>query len=139
MVESALSLTLYSASLLAIHSNNQKQIIQIEHNRIKNPNWQEATIWRCTSVAKILNSGQPRTNPNPIHPRAACSRPCGSTSFLPLETSSGKKRKRKVKVKTAVSLLNPKTISKFYFLHKPELCKLSSLQHDSDQLFIARQ
>ena len=67
----------------------------------------------------------------------------------------GEERKRKVKVKTAVSLLNPKTMSKFCFLRMPELCKLifciwirrpwsvrpvnrfvvsfSSLQHDSDQ------
>ena len=64
-------------------------------------------------------------------------------------------RKRKVNVKTAVSLLNPKTISKFCFLRMPELRKVifciwirrapsvrpvnrfvvsfSSLQHDSDQ------
>ena len=33
-------------------------------------------------------------------------------------------RKRKVKVKTAVSLLNPKTKSKFCFLRMPELRKL---------------
>ena len=33
-------------------------------------------------------------------------------------------RKRKVKVKTAVSLLTPKTISKFCFLRMPELRKL---------------
>ena len=33
-------------------------------------------------------------------------------------------RKRKVKVKTAVSLLNPKTMSKFCFLRTPELRKL---------------
>ena len=30
---------------------------------IKNPNWQEATIWLFTSVAEDLNSGRPRTNP----------------------------------------------------------------------------
>ena len=36
----------------------------------------------------------------------------------------GKERKRKVKVKTAVSLLNPKTILKFCFLRMPELHKL---------------
>ena len=67
----------------------------------------------------------------------------------------GEERKRKVKDKIAVSLLNPKTILKFCFLPMPELCKLifciwikipwcvqptnsflvsfSSLQHDSDQ------
>ena len=67
----------------------------------------------------------------------------------------GEERKRKVKVKTAVSLLNPKPISKFCFLRMPELRKLmfciwikrlqsvqpvngfvvsfSSLQHNSDQ------
>ena len=33
-------------------------------------------------------------------------------------------RKRKVTVKTAVSLLNPKSLSKFCFLHMLELCKL---------------
>ena len=30
---------------------------------IKNPNWQEATIWLFTSVAEDLSSGRPRTNP----------------------------------------------------------------------------
>ena len=39
---------------------------------------------------------------------------------------SGVERKRKGKVKTAVSLLNPKTISKFYFLRMPKICKLMS-------------
>ena len=33
-------------------------------------------------------------------------------------------RKQKVKVKTAASLLNPKTFNKFCCLHMPELCKL---------------
>ena len=33
------------------------------HNMIKNPNWEEATSWLFTSVAKDLNSGRPRTNP----------------------------------------------------------------------------
>ena len=37
--------------------------IQIQHNKIKNPNWQEATGWLFTSVAEDLNSGRPRTNP----------------------------------------------------------------------------
>ena len=36
----------------------------------------------------------------------------------------GEERKRKVKVKTAVSLLNPKTIEKFCSLRMPELRKL---------------
>ena len=36
----------------------------------------------------------------------------------------GEERKQKVNVKTAVSLLNPKTILKFCFLHMPEHCKL---------------
>ena len=67
----------------------------------------------------------------------------------------GEERKRKVKVKTAVSLFNPKLVSKFYFLRMPERRKLmvciwikrlrsvqpvksfvvsfSSLQHNSDQ------
>ena len=34
-----------------------KQIIQIQHNRIKNPNWHEAISWLFTSVAKNLNLG----------------------------------------------------------------------------------
>ena len=34
-----------------------------KHNRIKNPNWQEAASWLFTSAAKDFNSGQPRTNP----------------------------------------------------------------------------
>ena len=46
----------YPASLQALHSNTWKQIIQIEHNRIKNPNWQEVTSWLFTSVAKDFNS-----------------------------------------------------------------------------------
>jgi len=67
----------------------------------------------------------------------------------------GEERKWKVTIKTAVSFLNPKTISKVCFLCMPELCKLifciwirrpwsvrpvnsfvvsfSSLQHDTDQ------
>ena len=36
----------------------------------------------------------------------------------------GRRETRKVKVKTAVSLLNPKTISKFCCLRMPELRKL---------------
>ena len=52
-----------TASLQALHSNTWKQIIQIQHNRIKNPNWWETTSWLfTTSMAKDLNSGQPRMN-----------------------------------------------------------------------------
>ena len=46
----------YPASLQALHSNTWKQIIQIEHNRIKNPNWQEVTSCLFTSVAEDFNS-----------------------------------------------------------------------------------
>ena len=53
----------YPANLQALHSNTKKQIIQIEHNRIKNPNWKEAISWLFTSVAEDLSSGQPSTNP----------------------------------------------------------------------------
>ena len=55
IVEGALS---QSANLQALHSNIQKQIIQIQHNRIKNPNWQKAPSWLFTSVAENLNSGR---------------------------------------------------------------------------------
>ena len=37
---------------------------------------------------------------------------------------SGEERKRKVKVKTVVSLLNPKTMLKLCYLRMPELRKL---------------
>ena len=53
----------YPSSLQALYSNTQKQIIQIQHNRIKKPNWQKATSQLFTSVAEDLNSGQPSTNP----------------------------------------------------------------------------
>ena len=54
----------YPASLQALHSNlTQKQIIQIQHNMIKNPNWQEAASWLFTSAAEDLNPGRPRINP----------------------------------------------------------------------------
>ena len=57
------------------------------------------------------------------------------TKWSPLNTQQEKKneerkvkkegkRERKIKVKTAVSLLNPKLISKFCFLRMPELRKL---------------
>ena len=53
----------YPASFQALHANNEKQIhIQIEHNKINNPNWQEDTSWPFTSVAEHLNLGQPRVN-----------------------------------------------------------------------------
>ena len=53
----------YPASLQALHSITQKQIIQIQHNRVKNPNCQEAASWLFTSVTEDLNSRQPRRNP----------------------------------------------------------------------------
>ena len=42
-------------SLEALHSNNKKQSIQMEHNRIKKPNWQEAASCLFTSVEEDLN------------------------------------------------------------------------------------
>ena len=50
-------------SLEALHSNNKKQSIQMEHNRIKNPNWQEAASWLFMSVDEDLNLEGPRTDP----------------------------------------------------------------------------
>ena len=49
----------YPASLQALHSNT---IIQIQHNRIKNPNWQKATSWlfTITNVAEDFISGRSR-------------------------------------------------------------------------------
>ena len=40
-------------------TNSKYKIIQIQHNRIKNPNWQEETSRLFTSVAEDLNSGWP--------------------------------------------------------------------------------
>ena len=40
----------------------QKQRIQIQHNRIKNPNWQEATSWLLPSVAEDVNSRTTENN-----------------------------------------------------------------------------
>ena len=53
----------YPASLQALRLNRYKQKIQIQHNGIKNPNWQEATRWLFTRAAEDLNTGLPRTNP----------------------------------------------------------------------------
>ena len=39
-----------------LHSTNKK-IIQLEHNWIKNPNWQVTTSWLFTSMAEDLNLG----------------------------------------------------------------------------------
>ena len=62
IVESALSLIqLFNTE--ALHLNTSKQKIQIQGNRIKNPNWLEATSWQFTSMAEDLILGQPRTNP----------------------------------------------------------------------------
>ena len=47
--------------LLAIRPADK--IIQIQHNRIKNSNWQEAPSWLSISVAEDFNTGRPRTNP----------------------------------------------------------------------------
>ena len=62
IVESALSLSSLD-NTEALHLNTSKQKIQIQGNRIKNPNWQESTSWQFTSKAEDLNLGQPRTNP----------------------------------------------------------------------------
>ena len=40
----------------------QKQRIQIQHNRIKNPKWQEATSWLLPSVAEDVNSWTTENN-----------------------------------------------------------------------------
>ena len=55
IVEHALSYT----KLVHRHAKQLKQIIQIKHNIVKNPNWPEQTSWLFTSVAKDLNSGVP--------------------------------------------------------------------------------
>ena len=61
MVESALSLSSYFTGT-PLKLKNQKCIIWKEQN--ETPNWQEATSWLSTSVArKDWNSGWSRTNP----------------------------------------------------------------------------
>ena len=54
------ALILWVIIYLQLHLNNEKQIIQIKHNRI---NWQEETSLLFTSVTEDLKSGQLRTNP----------------------------------------------------------------------------
>ena len=45
-------------------SKQLKQIIQIEHNIVKNPNWLEANqLAQFTSVARIWTRGHRETNP----------------------------------------------------------------------------
>ena len=45
--------------------NILKQIFQIEHNRVKNPNWQEAdqlTLYKCGGGVELGSSVQPCQN-----------------------------------------------------------------------------
>ena len=65
MVEGALSLS----SQYRHSSQILRNKIQIQHNRIKNPNWQEAISWLFISVAGDLNSGRPRDQMEQV-PRA---------------------------------------------------------------------
>ena len=50
------------ASLQARLSNNLKQTIQTEQNRIKNPTWPEATSWPIKSVGGVLNKSSKRSD-----------------------------------------------------------------------------
>ena len=43
----------------------QKQRIQIQHNRIKNPNWQEATSWLYQAWPRMWTRERLRTTGNP--------------------------------------------------------------------------
>ena len=59
-----------SFTLGSIYSTNAsrdeqipKQIIEIKHNGVKNPNCRRQTSWLFTSVAEDLNSGLSRRNP----------------------------------------------------------------------------
>ena len=49
--------------LIQLVCKHSSQILR-NKNRIKNPNWQEATSWLFTNMAEDLNTGQPRTNPS---------------------------------------------------------------------------
>ena len=51
---------MFIAQVLVGPSKQLKQIIQIEHNIVKNPNWPEATSWLFTSMTEDFNSGLPR-------------------------------------------------------------------------------
>ena len=46
---------MFIAQVLLGPSEQVKQIIQIEHNIVKNPNWPEQTSWLFTSVTEDLN------------------------------------------------------------------------------------
>ena len=67
----------YPASLLAFHSTTWKQIIQIQHNRIKNPNWQGATSSKAIykhgqgfelRMTENKSSKLPERDSNPVPP-----------------------------------------------------------------------
>ena len=62
--------------------------MHIEHNRIKNPNWQEATSCLFTSVAEDLNSALPRNVLLPRKKPASGDSNPGTASSL-VVTSSG--------------------------------------------------
>ena len=67
-----------SSSLQEIHFIWNKHI-QIEHNRIKQPNWQEATNWLFISV----KARQPRTNPVPNQDLNLGMSDCESEALIP--------------------------------------------------------
>ena len=70
---------------------------------------------------KILKAF-PKTLPTKMKP-SKC--PAREKKWGKKSEKRGEERKQKVKVKTSVSLLNPKTILKFCFLCMPELCRLT--------------
>ena len=55
-----LPLAVFIVQVLVEPSKQLKQIIQIEHNIVKNPNWPAETSWLFTSVADGLNLGLSR-------------------------------------------------------------------------------
>ena len=51
---------MFIAQFLMGPRNQMKQILQTEHNVVKNPNWRRQTSWLFTSVAEDFNLGLPR-------------------------------------------------------------------------------
>ena len=86
--------------------------------------WQSCFTTHLPSLSsntKVLKAF-PKTFPTKIKPAKCATR--RKKMRQEKRKKIGEERQRKEKVKTAVSLLNPKTIFKFYFLRKPELHKL---------------
>ena len=104
--------------------SNHTRMITIHSRRPKKKAKNHVTLtwtfpWKSCSTTHL-----PFLSKNFSHQNEAFWMPSKRKKWGKKSQKGGEERKRKVKVKSAVSLFNPKPVSKFYFLHMPELCKL---------------